>query len=52
VVGARDAESQFVGQAQHHPQAAFGSDSIRESVGAIALARDKVYSSTHDLFAD
>jgi hypothetical protein len=49
---AHDVELRFAGQAKHYPNAAIGPDIIRELVGAIALARYKVYSSNHDLFED
>jgi hypothetical protein len=49
---AHGVELRFAGPAKHYPNAAIGPDFIRELVGAIALARYKVYSSNHDLFED
>jgi Restriction endonuclease len=49
---AHDVELRFAGQAKHYPNAAIGPSVLRELVGAIALARYKVYSNDHDLFED
>jgi restriction endonuclease Mrr len=40
----------FAGQAKHYPNSAIGPATIREMIGAIALARFQVYSSEPDFF--
>jgi restriction endonuclease Mrr len=42
----------FAGQAKHYPNSAIGPATIREMIGAIALARFKVYSSEPDFFEE
>jgi restriction endonuclease Mrr len=40
----------FAGQAKHYPNSAIGPATVREMIGAIALARFQVYSSEPDFF--
>lgn len=40
----------FAGQAKHYPDTAIGPATVREMIGAIALARFQVYSSEPDFF--
>jgi len=42
----------FAGQAKHYPNTAIGPATIREMIGAIALARFQVYSSEPDFFEE
>ncbi|MBX3740106.1 MAG: restriction endonuclease [Akkermansiaceae bacterium] len=42
----------FAGQAKHYPNSAIGPSTIREMIGAIALARFSVYSSDPDFFEE
>jgi hypothetical protein len=49
---AHDVQIRFAGQAKHYPNNPVGPDVIRELVGAISLARFKVFTSDKDLFED
>jgi HJR/Mrr/RecB family endonuclease len=49
---AHDIQIRFAGQAKHYPNSPIGPDVIRELVGAIELARHKVFSVEADLFED
>ena len=47
-----DIRLRFAGQAKHYPTTPIGPDVVRELIGAIELARYKVYTSEPDLFED
>ena len=49
---AYDVELRFAGQAKHYPKNPIGPELIRELVGAVALARHKVFTTIVDPFED
>jgi hypothetical protein len=49
---AHDVKIRFAGQAKHYPNSSIGPNIIRELVGAISLARYKLFTSKADLFED
>ena len=49
---ARDVQLRFAGQAKHYPNTPIGPSEIRELVGAIALARHKIFTNGGDVFED
>lgn len=49
---AHDVRLHFAGQAKHYPDRAVGPEVVRELVGAISLARYRVFSADTDLFDD
>ena len=49
---AHDVRLRFAGQAKHYPSNAIGPEMIRELVGAISLARHKIFTTDDEIFDD